>query len=446
MLATLVNAIKDKDIRKKLLWTFAILFTYRVGAHITVPGVNPQALTTMANTGLINILNIFSGGGLTNYSLLAMGVSPYVTAQIVVQLLQLDIVPRFTEWAKQGEVGRRKLNNATRWLTIVLGFVQSIAITAGFNSLSQYGLVGKSSGFGDFAMIGAIMTIGTMLAMWLGEMITEKGLGNGVSMIIFAGIIATMPQGMHQIWHENITNMHGQDLTQGLVFFGVLIIALILIIAFTTWFYSATRRLQVQYTRSAAAYGTEAYLPLKVNVSGVIPVIFASSFISTPQTILVAFQSKYGAETWYQVLTQVFSMSTTLGAILYTFLIIVFTYFYAFVQVNPDKLTENLQKQGAYIVGVRPGAATKKFISALLLHLSFPGSIFLGLVALIPLLASNYFGLNEKIGLGGTSLLITIGVTLDLLRQLDGLMQKRNYVGFIQKEQYALREANVKNG
>jgi preprotein translocase subunit SecY len=440
MLSTLFNALKEKDIRKKMLWTLAILLVYRIGAHITVPGVNPSALTQMANNGLVNILNIFSGGGLMNFSLFAMGVSPYVTAQIVVQLLQLDIVPRFVEWSKQGEVGRRKLNNVTRWLTLLLAFIQSVGITAGFNSLSSYGLVGETTGWQAFVVIGIVMTIGTMLAMWLGEMITEKGLGNGVSMIIFAGIIAQMPSGFYEIFKENILEASGDDLVNGVVFVVTLLIAVLLIVAVVTWFYSATRRLQMQYTRSAAAYGNEAYLPLKVNVSGVIPVIFASSFISTPQTILFAFQERYAAAGWYQTLQQIFSMTTVPGAVLYTALIILFTYFYAFVQVNPEKLSENLQKQGAYIVGVRPGEATKEFVSGLLLRLSFVGSIFLGVVSLIPLIASTSFGLSEKLGLGGTSLLIAIGVALDLLKQLDGLMQKRNYVGFIQKEQLKSRE------
>ncbi|MBU7456042.1 preprotein translocase subunit SecY [Leuconostoc fallax] len=441
MLSTLFNAVREKDIRKKLGWTFLILFVYRIGTHITVPGVDPAALTNMANSGLMNILNIFSGGGLMNYSLFAMGVSPYVTAQIVVQLLQLDIVPRFVEWSKQGEVGRRKLNNATRWLTLVLAFVQSVGITAGFNSLSAYGLVSQTNSLSSFVIIGSVMTIGTMFAVWLGEMITEKGLGNGVSMVIFAGIISQVPSGLYELFKENILEASANEKVNGWVFMIVLLIAIVLVIAIVTWFYEATRRLQMQYTRSAAAYGSEAYLPLKVNVSGVIPVIFASSFISTPQTVLFAFQDKYSSAGWYQVMQQLFSMTTVPGAILYTVLIIVFTYFYAFVQVNPEKLSDNLQKQGAYIVSIRPGKETKAFVSQLLLNLSFVGSLFLGFVALVPLIAGDIWGLNERIGLGGTSLLITIGVALDLIRQIDGLMQKRNYIGFIKKEQLAAREA-----
>lgn len=234
MLRTLFNAVREKDIRKKLGWTFLLLFIYRIGTHITVPGVNPAAMADMANSGLMNILNIFSGGGLMNYSLFAMGVSPYVTAQIVVQLLQLDIVPRFVEWSKQGEVGRRKLNNATRWLTLVLAFVQSVGITAGFNSLTAYGLVSHTNDVMSYLVIGTVMTIGTFFAMWLGEMITEKGLGNGVSMIIFAGIIAQAPSGMYDIFKENILQANSNDLVNGIVFMAVLIAAMILVIGITT--------------------------------------------------------------------------------------------------------------------------------------------------------------------------------------------------------------------
>lgn len=201
MLKTVLNSLKEKDIRKKLFFTLWILIVYRLGAYITVPGINTAALTEVANSGLGSILNMFSGGGLTNYSLFAMGVSPYVTAQIVVQLLQMDIVPRFVEWSKQGEVGRRKLNQVTRWLTIGLAFVQSIGITAGFNQLSQVNLV-KTPNTETYLLIGFILTAGTMLSVWLGEMITERGLGQGVSMLIFAGIIARLPAGIYQLFKD----------------------------------------------------------------------------------------------------------------------------------------------------------------------------------------------------------------------------------------------------
>ena len=215
MLKTVLNSLKEKDIRKKLFFTLWILIVYRLGAYITVPGINTAALTEVANSGLGSILNMFSGGGLTNYSLFAMGVSPYVTAQIVVQLLQMDIVPRFVEWSKQGEVGRRNLNQVTRWLTIGLAFVQSIGITAGFNQLSQVNLV-KTPNTETYLLIGFILTAGTMLSVWLGEMITERGLGQGVSMLIFAGIIARLPAGIYQLFKEHI--LQGDDPARGWAF------------------------------------------------------------------------------------------------------------------------------------------------------------------------------------------------------------------------------------
>ncbi|MYV04743.1 MULTISPECIES: preprotein translocase subunit SecY [Furfurilactobacillus] len=433
MISTISNAFKSREIRNKIFFTLFVLIVYRLGCYITVPGVDAHALQAVASSGLVNVMNIFSGGGLTNYSLFAMGVSPFVTAQIVVQLLQMDIVPRFVEWSKQGDVGRRKLNQATRYLTIVLAFVQSIGITAGFNVLASMHLI-KTPNAQTFIMIGILLTAGTMFATWLGDMITQRGLGNGVSMIIFAGIIARTPVGVRQLWQENVTDASKGQMWQGILFIVAVLVLVIVIIVAVTWVQQAERRIPIQYTRRATTSGSGSYLPLKVNVAGVIPVIFASSLISTPQSILLAFQKSHGADNWYQVMSRIFNMQTTEGAILYTVLIVLFTFFYAFVQVNPEKLSENLQKQGSYIPSVWPGKDTQSYVSHLLMRLSTVGSLFLGLVALVPLLASDIWGLDESIGLGGTSLLIVVGVAIDIIRQLDGLMMKRQYVGFIQDD------------
>ena len=430
MFSTVINALKVKDIRHKIFFTLGILIVFRLGSYITVPGVNAHALQSISSSGLVGILNTFSGGGLTNYSIFAMGVSPYITAQIIVQLLQMDIVPKFVEWSKQGEVGRRKLNQATRWLTIVLAFAQSIGITAGFNYLSQMNLV-ETPNVHTFLTIGLILTAGTMLTTWLGDMITERGIGQGVSMIIFAGIIARTPTGIQQIYTEQFVNTPKSQWGQSFLYVGLILLAVLAIVIFVTWVQQASRKIPIQYTRRASGASDSSYLPLKVNVAGVIPVIFASSFISTPQTILMAFASSHSEDDWYNILTNVFNMQTTDGAILYTVLIVSFTFFYACVQVNPEKLAENLQKQGSYIPGVWPGKKTQSYVSSLLIRLSVVGALFLGLVALIPLLASNIFGLDESIGLGGTSLLIVVGVAIQLFDQLEGLMMKREYIGFI---------------
>lgn len=424
------DALKVKDIRNKILFTLGVLIVFRLGSYITVPGVNAQALQSVASSGLISMLNTFSGGGLTNYSILAMGVSPYITAQIIVQLLQMDIVPKFVEWGKQGEVGRRKLNQATRWLTIILAFVQSIGITAGFNSLSSLKLVNNPS-VTTYLTIGVILTGGAMLTTWMGDMITDRGMGNGVSIIIFAGIIARTPTSLYQIYQEQFVNVSKSQWWQSGLFVVGLLLLVIIIVMFVTWVEQANDRIPIQYTRRAAGAPDSSYLPLKVNVAGVIPVIFASSFIATPQTILLGFQAGHGDETWYTVMSNIFNMQSTTGAVLYTVLIVLFTFFYAFVQVNPEKLSKNLQKQGSYIPGVWPGKDTQDWVSKLLMRLSTVGALYLGLISLIPLLASDIFGLDESIGLGGTSLLIVVGVALETIRQIKGLMMKRDYVGFI---------------
>ena len=430
MFSTLKNAFKDKDIRSKIFFTLFILLLYRIGANITVPGVNAKAITRVAQTGLVPMLDTVSGGGLDTYSSVSLGVSPYITAQIVIQLLQMDIVPKLVEWGKQGEVGRRKTNQVTRYLTLVVAFVQSLGITLGFNVLTEMGLV-KTQTPQTYIEIAIIMTAGTMLLTWLGDEITDKGLGNGVSVIIFAGIIARLPNGIYQLYKDFIINNSASDRWQGILFFIAIIIAILLVTQFVTWFQQADLRVPIQYTRRAATSGSESFLPLKVNVSGVIPVIFASSFIITPATILMAFQRSHGNEQWFKICNQIFSLQTTPGALIYTLLIILFTFFYAFVQVNPEKLAENLQKQGAYIPSVWPGKDTQKYVSKILIRLSTVGAVFLGLVALLPQLATNIFGLPSSIGLGGTSLLIVIGVVLELARQVDGLLMKREYVGFI---------------
>ncbi|MCZ3671328.1 preprotein translocase subunit SecY [Lactobacillus gasseri] len=430
MFSTLKNAFKDKDIRSKIFFTLFILLLYRIGANITVPGVSAKAITRVAQTGLVPMLDTVSGGGLDTYSIFSLGVSPYITAQIVIQLLQMDIVPKLVEWGKQGEVGRRKTNQVTRYLTLVVAFVQSLGITLGFNVLTEMGLV-KTQTPQTYIEIAIIMTAGTMLLTWLGDEITDKGLGNGVSVIIFAGIIARLPNGIYQLFKDFIINNSASDRWQGILFFIAIIIAILLVTQFVTWFQQADLRVPIQYTRRAATSGSESFLPLKVNVSGVIPVIFASSFIITPATILMAFQRSHGNEQWFKICNQIFSLQTTPGALIYTLLIILFTFFYAFVQVNPEKLAENLQKQGAYIPSVWPGKDTQKYVSKILIRLSTVGAVFLGLVALLPQLATNIFGLPSSIGLGGTSLLIVIGVVLELARQVDGLLMKREYVGFI---------------
>ncbi|WP_270790280.1 preprotein translocase subunit SecY [Enterococcus diestrammenae] len=430
MIKLLRDSFKVKEIRSKIFFTIFALFVFRLGAHITVPGVDASRLQSISELPFLNMLNIVSGSAMQNFSIFAMGVSPYITASIVIQLLQMDIVPKFVEWSKQGEVGRRKLNQATRILTLILGFVQSIGITFGFNSFTQLGFV-KDTTVANFVVIGLILTAGTMFVTWLGEQITEKGVGNGVSMIIFAGIISRMPTDIKGLIEDYFINIESSEIWKSVIFMVVLIIAILVIVTLVTYVQQAERKIPIQYTKRVQGAPTSSYLPIKVNAAGVIPVIFASSFIATPNAILQALGTSHQGKGWYEVMTQIFSYNTAPGAIIYTVLIVAFTFFYAFVQVNPEKLAENLQKQGSYIPSVRPGKGTEDYVSGLLMRLSAVGALFLGLVALLPILAQMIWNLPQSIGLGGTSLLIVIGVALETAKQLEGLMLKRKYTGFI---------------
>ena len=432
MFSLLKNAITTKDIRQRLLYTLMILVVFRIGTHITVPGVNASAIVTFANSGFFGILNTFSGGALSNFSIFSMGVSPYITASIVVQLLQMDILPTFVEWSKQGEVGRRKLNTATRYLTIVIGFFQAFAISFGFNAYANYGLI-NNPGISTYLLIALVLTAGTMFVTWLGDMITVNGISNGVSIIIFAGIVARMPHDIYEFYVNQLQGKADEELYRAYGFTAALAVAIILVVMLVVYIEQAQRRLLISYSKRPTGANEASWLPLKINSAGVIPVIFASSFIALPQTVLSAVHGQYSEESWYQVATNIFDYQKPAGASLYIFLIVVFTYFYAFVQVNPEKVAENLQKQGGYILSVRPGKDTEHYISGMLLRLSTVGALYLGGISLLPMIAAALWNLPRGLMLGGTNLLIVVGVALEISRQIEGRAIKRKYKGFIQE-------------
>ena len=431
MFSLLKNAITTKDIRQRLLYTLMVLVVFRIGTHITVPGVNASAIVTFASTGFFGILNTFSGGALSNFSIFSMGVSPYITASIVVQLLQMDILPTFVEWSKQGEVGRRKLNTATRYLTIVIGFFQAFAISFGFNAYANYGLI-NNPGISTYLLIALVLTAGTMFVTWLGDMITVNGISNGVSIIIFAGIVARMPHDIYEFYVNQLQGKADEELYKAYGFTAALAVAIILVVMLVVYIEQAQRRLPISYSKRPTGANEASWLPLKINSAGVIPVIFASSFIALPQTVLSAVHGQYSEASWYQVATNIFDYQKPAGASLYIFLIVVFTYFYAFVQVNPEKVAENLQKQGGYILSVRPGKETEHYISGMLLRLSTVGALYLGGISLLPMIAAALWNLPRGLMLGGTNLLIVVGVALEISRQIEGRAIKRKYKGFIQ--------------
>lgn len=429
MFSFLKDAIAVKDIRKRVLFTLFIFAIFRLGSHIPVPGVNAQALQTLSTTGVLSLLNTFGGGALQRYSLFAMGVSPYITASIIMQLLQMDLVPKFTEWAKQGEVGRRKLNQATTYAAIILGYIQSLGLSFGFNQLSGLGLINNPT-LGTYLVIALILTAGTMMLVWLGEQITRYGIGNGVSMLIFAGIVAEVPKDIYSYFQTSISGFSGSELTTNLLIALVVVIAIIVGIIVVVLMERAQRRIPIHHSKKASGARHTAHLPLKINSAGVIPVIFATSFITTPQTILAFFDTE-SAGSVVQFIANIFTLQHPAGATFYTILLIAFTYFYALVQVNPEKVSENLQKQGAYIPSVRPGHDTEMFITRLLNRLSFVGAVYLTLIAIIPIAAGFIWEIPMTVSLSGTSLLIVVGVAIETAKQIEGRMVKRRYKGFL---------------
>lgn len=425
------EALKVKQVRSKILFTIFIVFVFRIGTSITVPWVNANSLNALSGLSFLNMLSLVSGNAMKNFSVFALGVSPYITASIVVQLLQMDLLPKFVEWGKQGEVGRRKLNQSTRYIALVLAFVQSVGITAGFNALSGAKLLTVPLTPQVFLVIGGILTAGSMIVTWLGEQITDKGYGNGVSMIIFAGIVASIPDMVKGIYVDYFVNVPSSRLTSSLIFVAILIIAVLLIVYFTTYVEQAKYKIPIQYTKVAQGAPSSSYLPLKINPAGVIPVIFASSITAAPAAIL-QFVSASGLNwEWVKTAQELVSTSTPTGVALYALLIILFTFFYTFVQINPEKAAENLQKSGAYIHGVRPGKGTEEYMSKLLRRLATVGSIFLGVISILPIVAKDLFGLSEVVAFGGTSLLIIISTGIEGIKQLEGYLLKRKYVGFL---------------
>ena len=427
MFQTFVRFFTTKEVRNKIFFTLAMLVIFKIGTYIPAPGVNPEAFNhPQGSQGATELLNTFGGGALKRFSIFAMGIMPYITASIVMQLLQMDIVPKFTEWAKQGEMGRRKINNVTRYFAIILAFIQSIGMAFQCNNYLKGQLIIEQSVMG-YLLIAVVLTAGTAFLIWLGDQITQFGVGNGISLIIFAGILSTLPSSLEQFAQSVFV---GQDDTS-LAWLKILglIVALILLTVGAIFVLEAKRKIPIQYAKkqSAQRLGSQAtYLPLKVNSAGVIPVIFAMAFFLLPRTLTLFFPK---AE-WAQNIADTANPSSNIGMIIYVVLIIAFAYFYAFVQVNPEKMADNLKKQGSYVPGIRPGEQTKKYITKVLYRLTFVGSIFLAAIAILPIIATKFMGLPQSIQIGGTSLLIVIGVAIETMKTLEAQVTQKEYKGF----------------
>ena len=375
MFQTISNFMRVRDIRNKIIFTLLMLIVFRIGTFVPVPYVDANVLKQTDQLGLIGFLNTFGGGALANFSILAMGIMPYITASIIVQLLQMDVVPKFTEWAKQGEVGRRKLAQFTRYFTIVLAFIQAIAMSYGFNRMYGGSLI-KEEGILNYFVIAIVLTAGTAFLMWLGEQITAKGVGNGISIIIFAGIAAAIPNAVNQVYAQFIEGA-GEALFINIVIVVLLLLAIVAVTVGVIYVQQALRKIPIQYAKRVAGTaqtgGQQTHLPLKVNAAGVIPVIFASAFLMAPQSLVLFF----GQNSTTDFITRALDYTQPIGMIIYIALIVAFTYFYAFIQVNPENVADNLKKQGAYIPGIRPGINTQNYLTSVLYRLTFVGAIFL---------------------------------------------------------------------
>jgi preprotein translocase subunit SecY len=432
MLSTVKNIWKVDDLRRRILFTLIILLVYRIGAFVPVPNINRDALNQANQQGsdLFGLLNTFSGGALFHFSIFALGIMPYITASIIVQLLSMDVIPKFAEWQKEGENGKRKLAQITRYGTVILGLIQAFATTVGFNRLYNVPMVIDPT-VATYVMITIVLTAGTSFLMWLGEQINEKGIGNGISILMFAAIVSRIPQHARDIYASEFIN--GSQLFMAIVKIVVILIAIVLIIAAVIYVQQGIRKIPVQYAKRVVGQkmygGQSTHIPLKVNGAGVIPVIFASSLLMFPVTIAGFWSNR----PWAQWIVSNLYYDKPLGMVFYVLLIIGFTFFYTFVQFNPQQMADNMKKNGGYIPGIRPGKPTQGYLMRLITRITLAGAIFLALISVLPVAFAAIAGLPRSVSLGGTSLLIVIGVALETMKQIESQLIKRHYKGFISK-------------
>lgn len=441
-----VSIFKNKEIVGRIFFTIMVLFVVRIGAAITVPGVSTsEELSNALNSGnAIAMMNILGGGALSNFSVFALGVSPYITAQIIIQLLSKDLLPALTELSKQGQYGRKKIEMATRYLTLLLGAVQAYGIIKTMQNNSYISLTLEDN-FWTYAYIITVLLAGSMLTMWLGDQITEKGLGNGISIIIFAGCVRSLPIQVSTAWTKWVaSNMdHGsQALITGAFQFALYILAFILIVAGVVFFETAKRKIPVQHAGKGgqtASMARASFLPIKVNSAGVIPVIFASSIMMAPSVIASFISSDAANASWLKIFSysEMYQMpgidgstwGMPWGLLIYIALIIAFTFFYSEMQIDPEQMADNFQKNGSYIPGIRPGKETERYVGKVLNRVTCIGALALAVISALPmvLVLSGLFGDDTSLAIGGTSLIIVVGVCIELNAQIDGLLAGKSF-------------------
>lgn len=430
MFSSIKAIVTNKDIRKRILFTLFAFLVYRLGSAITVPDVNTVDLINgMQDNSLFAMLNLLGGGGLEQFSVFALGVTPYITASIILQLLSMDVVPSLTELSKSGAQGRKKIDQYTRYLAVVFAFVQSFSLVYGFSKTYTTLIVGGVT-ISKVLYISTIFTAGSLFLVWIGDQISLKGIGNGISMVIMAGIVGRMPRQITSAWKTLMGS--GSTVKNGTALFVAYILVYLLIIIFVTLINTAERRIPIQYTSSSIELSKRSesnYLPLKVNSASVIPVIFASSLMMAPLQVATfldktefvkATQKWLGLSTWYSLA-------------IYVVLIIFFTFFYTKMQVDPEKLAENLGKSGAYIPSVRPGTETKNYVNHVLTRITVLGSLALAFISVIPhAMPLIWPELPSSMALGGTGMIIVVGVAIETVRQVQGLITQKSYKKYYQ--------------
>ena len=429
---TFRNIFKIHELRQRVLYTLALLFIVRVGAHITVPGVDAsllsQAMQNQTSDNLFGLYDLFVGGAFSNAAIFALGIMPYISASIIIQLMGA-VVPYFQKLQQEGEEGRKKITQLTRYGTVLISAMQAWGVTIRLNNIDVQGLpiVPEAvQGFGWIVSTVILLTAGTVFMMWLGEQITEKGIGNGISLVIFIGIIDRFP---YAVLDEYRLISAG---TRSLVIEIVIIAFMIMIIAGVVLVTQGTRRIPVQYAKRVVGRkvygGVTQYIPLRVNTAGVMPIIFAQSIMFIPNTVLSFFPNSE----FLQSLATYFNYTSPVYSAIYALMIIFFTYFYTAIAFNPKDVADNMKKQGGFIPGIRPGKQTSEFIDNILTKITLPGSFFLAIVAIMPAFVSG-FGVSGQFSqfFGGTSLLIVVGVALDTLQQIESHLLMRHYDGFM---------------
>ena len=428
--------LSNREILLKILVTFGLLLVFKAGTYIPIPLVSTTSIKQILDgNSFLTVLNAFSGGGLSNFSILALGISPYITSSIVIQMLQL-VVPKFKEWGESGEVGKQKLNRITRYTTIVVAMIQALLIifSLGSNPLNiliddliQY----QSMAWLFYIYMAIVITAGSAFTMWLADLITRHGIGNGSSMIISAGIISSIPR-----MFITLSNKYLVSPTALNVFLFILIIVLyVAMIVGVVFFEGAVRNIPVQYANRQVTSQKGSEIPVKLNSANVIPVIFASTIMSIPLTIIGVMGLNTSTSDGAYWVDQIFSNHQPIGMLMYILLIVFFSFFYSFMQVDPDKISENLEKSGAFIPGYRPGEETKVQLSKMLFRITLIGATYLCILALIPIIVAKIFGFSSAeasaIVIGGTSLIIIVGVAVETFRQIETQSETKDYKGFL---------------